>query len=285
MPERIGTLTIRNTKQLLSPSTRLCMLVFSRAKFGKTTLASTLDAVTRKYRGKPTLIIASEVAEGGGTMSLQGQDIDYVMPQNWTEMENLLANLATNDYYGGVVLDNASDYVARIVKPHALAFPNTRDKQDGTRAVGVPGQSDYQVMGECARQHFNRLVNLTNDNTKEQYRKDLVVTALERENKDREGNIVSITPDLPGALRDAVSALFQSVVSISIKQKVIKQPDGTTKRISGRVLHVNADGIKVTDDRMGMFLHDFPLTKEDGKPNGLLELYERFLSNYNQVPR
>lgn len=256
-------------------------MVFCRAKFGKTTLAASLDAVTRKYRGKPTLIIASEVAEGGGTMTLNGQDIDYVTPQSWTEMENLLANLATNDYYGGVVLDNASDYVARIVKPHALAFPNTRDKDAGQRAIGVPGQSDYQVMGECARQQFNRLVNLTNESTKEQYRKDLVVTALERENKSREGDVLSVTPDLPGSLRDSVTALFQSVVSISIKNKVIKEPNGTSKRISTRVLHVNADGLRVTDDRTGIFIDGFPLTKDNGQPQGLLELYEQFLSRYS----
>jgi len=213
-------------------------------------------------------------------MTLNGQDIDYVTPSSWTEMENLLANLATNDYYGGIVLDNASDYVARIVKPHALAFPNIKDKDTGTRAIGVPARSDYQVMGECARQQMNRLVNLTNDNTKEQYRKDLVVTALERENTDKEGNITSITPDLPAALTTAVTALFQSVVSISIKQKVIKQPDGTTRRISTRNLHVNADGLRVSDDRTGIFTHDFLLTKEDGTAQGLIEIYEKFLTRY-----
>ncbi len=279
MPERIGSLTIKNTKTLLSPQTRLCALIFSRAKFGKTTLAAGLDALTRKYRGKPTLIIASEVAEGGGTMTLNGQDIDYVTPQNWTEMENLLANLATNDYYGGVVLDNASDYVARIVKPHALSFP-AKERDLGARSVGVPVRSDYQVMGECARQQLNRLVNLTNENTKEQYRKDLVVTALERERTNADGQVTAITPDLPGALADAVTAMFQSVVSISIKPKVIKEPNGTTRRISTRALHVNADGLRVSDDRTGIFTHEFPLTKEDGTAQGLIEIYEKFLMRY-----
>src|SRR5665213_3010469 len=103
MNERIGNCSIKSTKNLLSEATRLCALIYAPPKFGKTELASSLDAFTQKYRGKPTLIIASEVAEGGGTMSLNAKDIDYVMPSNWNEMESLVASLATNEKYGGIV--------------------------------------------------------------------------------------------------------------------------------------------------------------------------------------
>lgn len=280
LPDRIGTLSIRNTKALLNKDTRICGLIFAKAKVGKTELASGLDAITKKYRGKPTLIIASEVSEGGGTMTLNYKDIDYVMPSTFSEFDNLLASLATNEYYGGVILDNASDYVARIVKPHALTFP-AKEKVLGARAIGVPVRSDYQVMGECARGQLNRLINLTNENTKEQYRKDVIITALEREQTDEDGNRTAITPDLPGALANSMTAMVQSVMSIVIKNKIVPDPTGkpgATKRINSRVLHVAADGLRVTDDRTGIFPHGFELTRDDGSPVGLLEIYEQWLA-------
>ena len=262
----------------MGPDTKLCVLIHARPKMGKTELASSLDALTKKYRKKPTLIIASEVAEGGGTMTLNHKDIDYVMPSTFGEMDNLLAQLATNDHYGGVVLDNVSDYVTRIVKPHALSFP-AKEKVLGARTLGVPDRSDYQVMGECARQQLNRLINLTNENTKPQYRKDVVVTALQREKQDDDGTVTAITPDLPGALADAVTALFQSVLTITITQKVVKQPDGTTRRYAARTLYTAPDGLRVAGDRMKIFPHNFPLTTEDGEPVGLDTIYELWLAN------
>lgn len=271
-------LPTRNTKDLISPETRICALVYCRAKKGKTTFAAGLDTVTRKYRGKPTLFIASEVAEGGGLMSVAGQQLDFVMPQSFNDMEQVLSDLATDTKYGGVVLDNATDYCHRYVKPHALSFP-CKEKVLGARSSGVPVRSDYQTMGEVARQQLNKLVNLTTKNTKEQFRKDLFVTALEKDKMDDDGKVVLATlPDLPGALADAITAMFQSVVGIKVKQQVVPTGEGTaTKKVSLRVLHTAADGVRITDDRMGMFTHEFPLTRPDGTPQGLLELYEAFL--------
>lgn len=281
---RIGTLSIKNTRNLLSESTRLCALIYAPPKFGKTELASSLDAFTRKYRGKPTLIIASEVAEGGGTMSLNMKDIDYVMPSNWNEMESLVASLATNDYYGGVVVDNLSDYVNRIVKPHAMSFPS-KERDSGTRALGVPVRGDYQVMGESTRTQLNRLINLTNENTSDRFRKDLVVTALQKEVTDESGNLTGIVPDLPGALAGSVTAMLQTVLSIGVKQKILKQADGSTKRINTRVLYSTIDPLRRTDDRMGLFKpwHDKSITAEDGTPLGLVEIYEKWLATRPQA--
>lgn len=274
----IGSLSIKNTKNLLNADTRICTLLYAPAKFGKTELASSLNDFTLKRRGKPTLIIASEVAEGGGCMTLNMKDIDYVMPKNWSEMESLLASLATNDVYGGVVLDNASDYVARIVKPHALAFP-TKEKVLGARTVGVPVRSDYQVMGECCRTQLNRLINLTNENTPEAFRKDLIVTALMKEEKDNDGNITGIVPDLPGALAGAVVAMFNSVISIGVKNIMVKNVDGSSRRVPGRILYSQADGLKRTDDRTGIFsaYHEKPLTTVDGNPIGIIDIYNTWL--------
>lgn len=275
----IGTLPIKSTKNLLSIDTRICGLVYAPAKTGKTKLAAGLDEITRKYRGKPTLVIACEVAEGGGTMTLNDLEIDYVTPQNWDEMEQLLAHLTTDEKYGGVVLDNASDYVLRIVKPHALKFP-AKERALGPRQVGVPVRSDYQVMGEMARGQLNKLVNLTNESTPVKFRKDLIVTALEREKTDDNGTLQAITPAMPGALADVATALFQDVGCIRIRNKVVADPKAPqqTVRLNKRYLHVKNDGVRVTDSRTGIFQNDFELTDDQGRPVSLLNMYEQFLA-------
>ncbi len=212
-------------------------------------------------------------------MSLNSKDIDYVMPKDWNEMESLVASLATNDYYGGIVVDNLTDYVTRIARPHALSFPS-KERDSGTRALGVPVRGDYQVMGESVRTQLNRLINMTNENTNERFRKDLIVTALQKEVSDESGNLTGIVPDLPGALAGSVTAMFQSVLSIAIKQKILKRPDGTTSRINTRVLLSSIDPMRRTDDRMGIFKaqHETSLTAEDGTPLGLVEIYEKWLA-------
>lgn len=286
---KLGGLEVRNTKTLISPDTRICGLIYSPGKRGKTTLAASLADVTMKYRGKPTLFIACEVAEGGGTMSVAHRGLDYVQPSNYTEFNTLLTALETDETYGGVVLDNATDYVIRIVRPYALKFPS-KERILGAREIGVPHRGDYQTMAESARQHLNKLVYMTNESTPERYRKDLIVTALEKEKTDDDGNLVSITPDFPGALANVATALFQSVVSIKIKNKVVPDPanPGKTKRVSARMLHVKAetDAFRVGDDRTskdgkpGIFQHDFVLTDDDGKPLGLLPMYESWLQQF-----
>lgn len=284
MLERLGSMQIRKTGKLLSPETRLCGLVFSPPKTGKTTFAAGLDDFTKKYRGKPTLVIACESAEGGGTMSIASKDIDYVTPKDWKDMESLLGNLATDPYYGGVILDNSTDYITRIVKPHALKFP-PKERELGARSEGVPVRSDYQVMGECARQQLNRLINLTNGNTDERFRKDLIVTALEREKTDDNGSVTAILPELPGALASAIPAMFQSVMSVLVKNKVVPKPGGKPGemiKIPGRILHVKANGLRVTDDRTGIFQHDFPLTGDNGNPQGICEMYAEWLKRFEK---
>ena len=283
-PTALGGITIRKTGTLLSPLTRICGLVFSPPKLGKTTFAATLDDFTKKYRGKPTLFIACESAEGGGTMSIAEKDIDYVTPKDWTEMESIIGNLATNSHYGGVVLDNSTDYITRIVKPHALKFP-PKERDLGARSEGVPVRSDYQVMGECARQQLNRLINLTNGNTDERFRKDLIVTALEREKTDDNGSVTAILPELPGALASAVPAMFQSVMSVLVKNKVVPKPGGKpgeTIKVPIRILHVKANGLRITDDRTGIFQHEFPLTDDRGLPQGICEMYAEWVKRFDK---
>jgi len=264
----------------VSPDTRICGLIYAPSKYGKTELASSLGDITKKYRGKPTLIIACEVAEGGGTMTLHRKDCDYVMPTTWQDMEQLLAALAGDETYGGVVLDNATDYIVRIVRPYALKFPSKEANSafSGPRQHGVPMRTDYQVMAECARQQLNKLINLTNETTPAAVRKDLIVTALEKEHTDDGGNVESIKPALPGALADVVTAMFQSVVSIRIKNKIVG-PANNTKSVAGRLLHVMEGEKRITGDRCGLWKNGQSLTTDTGEPIGLLPMYSEWLES------
>lgn len=280
---QLGNLEVQDTSNLLSPDTRICGLLYCPPKYGKTELAAGLDELTQRYRGKPTLFIACEAAEGGGTMTLAKKGIKYVTPKNWTEMESLLASLASDTTFGGVVLDNSTDYIARIVKPHALAMPNVKEAKNGAlRGLGVPGRSDYQTMGEAARGHINKLINLTNRNTDPKFRKDLIVTALEKEDQDDDGKVTGIVPALPGALSGAVTAMFQTVFSIKVLPRVVKQADGTTLRVNGRVIACGADGIRISGDRTGIFMDGYGLTADDGKPVSFVPMYAKWLEQFQK---
>lgn len=245
-----------------------------------TLTASSLNDITLKHRGKKTLIIACEEAEGGGTMTLNELNVDYKQPKNWQEMEQLLAELATDEDYAGVILDNATDYVGRIVKPYALKFPSKEEnsKFAGTRTHGVLQQSDYLPVAEFARQQLAKLVGLTNpDTTAERYRKDLIVTCLEKEHKTRDGKFLGFRPDLPGSLATSVTAMFQSVLWLRKDAKVVDAGKPTARRLDVRSLVSGGDADRaVMGDRMKMFPLEYSLTDGAGKPVGLLPLYEEW---------
>ena len=276
---------VKNTKDLLGPDTRLCALVIAPPKCGKTTLAASLDALTRKHRGKPTLMLMTEVSEGGGSMSVTDQRVDYLSVKNWQHMESLLAQLQTDDEYGGIVLDNATDYYLNVVKPYALQFKSKEESSPwaATRKLGVSLQSDYPLLTEFSRQHMARLIRLTSDQTDAKFRKDLVVTALEKERKNREGTSQGFHPDLPGQLAGAVSAMFQSVLWIEKSAKVVDAGKPTARRLDVRTLLSGGDAERdVMGDRMGLFPLESSLTDNEGKPIGLLPLYEQWRARLEQ---
>ena len=273
-------LLVRNTKDLLSPSTRMCHLVHAEGKKGKTTLGGSLDQFTRKYRSKPTIAIAFEAAEGGGTATLSTVDalrehgIDYVMPQNHSEVDDVLAWLSQDTKYGGILFDNASDYVKNIVQPYSLSFPSREHQQ--VRTMGVPDRGDYQSMGEFVRQQLSRLVAITR-HTNPDIRKDLVVMALTKDKTSTDGKTLLATqPALPGEMASTAVAMFQTVSTIRVKNRVVPDPRNpkTTMRVNGRVLVSDSDGVLVAGDRWKVLPREYDLTAENGETKGFVEIYE-----------
>jgi hypothetical protein len=235
----------------VNPNTRLCALVYAPAKFGKSTLAATLDRMTKKYLGKPSLIIATEPGEGGGTMSIQDFGVDYVVPKDFNDYNKLIAALQTDSYYGGVALDSSTEWVHRYLKPVAMKLPSKQ--KTAQREYGVPEWGDYQVMGEDARKRFNQLIALTTlDDLR--CRKHLLVTALLKQKFDENGStLLKVSPDLPGSMSDAATAMFQTVATIKVKTVVVRGIDGKPVRTAQRVLVTDADGVYVLGDRTKVF--------------------------------
>ena len=271
----IGSLEVRNTKDLFNRDTRFCNLVFSEAKRGKTTLAGSLDRFTRKYRGKPTLFIACEAADGGGTATIEEMGVDYVIPTNHGELKGVIDALKSDTKYGGVVFDNLTDAVEGIIKPYSLTFPSKEGQ--AVRAMGVPDRGDYQSMGEFLRQQLAPLVALTRHKNPD-VRKDIVCCALVKEKMDKSGKAIeAIQPALPGAMSTTATAMFQTVSQLTVRARVVPNPDNPKEniRIYQRVLISDSDGVVVAGDRWKVMPREFVISSVTNEPIGFTEIYEQ----------
>ncbi len=268
----IGGITVQNTRNLINQDTKICMMIYAVAKRGKTTFGKTLDDLCKKYFGKPALFIALEPTEGGGTMSIQDSDVDFVAPRTYEEYNKIAAALAADTKYGGVIVDSSSEYVSRFLKPYALKFPYERGNPPATRIAGVPAQNDYQTMGEQLRLDFNKLIALTTV-ADLNVRKHLLVTSLEKEKFSRDGKeLISVHPDLPGAMAGVATSMFQTVGSIELRTNVVPDPANpkSTKRVTTRFLVTDAmeENKKVVGDRTKLI--------PTGAPLDFVEIYEKY---------
>ena len=263
---KLGNSEIRNTSELIGPWLRLCAMMWAQPKFGKTKWAAQLDKVTKRWYNKPTLIIAVEAADGGGTATVAKENVDYVEPKSLSDFQGIVSALQTDTIYGGVVLDNASDLVKRYIQLEALKLHYEKGSAPASRMKGVPAQGDYQTMGEMLRGEMNKLVNLTKKDTPENVRKHLIVTALQYEKTNREGNTtISIGPALPGQMADTASAMFQTMLTLEIETKVVPNPANAKENIRryDRVVVSEADGKKILGDRLGIFPARGPFSLEE----------------------
>jgi len=265
---QLGKFKLTNTNQIFNPHTKMSTLLWGGSGKGKTKLSGTLDAMTRKFFGKPSLYIGTEAGEGGGAVTLGGSDIPLIVPRDHNEMVEILASLKSDRQFGGVIFDNATEACKRYIQPFALKFPS-REKQ-ATRASGVPERSDYQTMGELMRQYLQALINLTTDPNPE-CRKHVIVVAADKIREDDNHNVTFWGPDLPGAMAQAAPQMFQTVVTLEIKRELLPNPDNPKQNIAinRRYLHSAADGPKILKDRFKLLpptvkIRNFDDPKSDG---------------------
>jgi hypothetical protein len=172
-PYSLPGVALTNTKDIVSPDTKLAMLLWAASGKGKTKLAGSLHRLTM------------ESGEGGGAATLRKLDGPLFVPNSMEELDRALAALRNDRTFGGVVLDSATEMVKKFVKTKALAYPG-RDKgpvQGQLRTAGIPGRSDYQVMGELTRQVFQSLLNMS-AMADPALKKHILVTATDRTIED-----------------------------------------------------------------------------------------------------
>lgn len=266
---QLGRFKVGSTADIIGPNTKMSTLLWAPSGTGKTRLAGTLDAMTQKFCGKPTLCIATEAGEGGGAVTNSNLKIPLIVPRDHNELVEILTSLRTDRQFGGVIFDNATEAAKRYAQPYALAFPSREKK--ATRTVGVPERSDYQTMGEIVRQYFQALINLTTDPNPE-LRKHLIIVAADKIREDDDHNIIYWGPDLPGAMAAAASQMMQTVVNLSLKREVRADPTNpkVTVARNRRYLNSAAEGAKVLKDRFKLLppslkIRDFDDPQSDGE--------------------
>lgn len=277
MSRSIGGVKVRRTGEVFDENSRIAAFVFAPTGYRKTRFGATLDELTRKHLNKPTLFIAAERGEGGGTTSIRDSNVEFTMPERLDEIESILADLRTDTYYGGVVMDSASDLVRSYLLPWSLKMP-ARENPVSRSKAGVPSRDDYQNMGEKLRQYFVQLINLTTIGGNEPSAKDVdcrkhvYVTALQRQKFDNDtGRLTSTGPDLPGQMADMAASMFQLSATIDFDYDLVEDEKNPKlkRRVERPVLATSMPiGKYQVKDRYGLFPERGPLN--------WLELYEQY---------
>ncbi len=211
---KFAGLQVKNTKNNLSPDKRFCTFIYAEPKFGKTTMCASLDKLTQKHFGKPTLIIACETSDGSGTDSITDLGVDYIQPANMQELLTILKQLQSDTKYGGVVIDPFNEVARRFLISYSVANLPAKMTTPARQKFGVPVPDDYQNAGELLRQIVNDFVQLSSLPNIEQ-RKHVVGTAIVKWKTDwKTGDLISIQPDLPGGMASTVNAIFQTIGTI-----------------------------------------------------------------------
>lgn len=218
---KIGGLEVQQTGKIFTPDSRLNMLVFAEPKTGKTRFGATLDELTQKYMQKRTLYIACEPGHGGGTGSIREYDVPFVQPMQFQDVLNVLSQLTTDTTYGGVVLDSASELVKGSILPWSVQNLPSKMKSRARDEFGTPAPDDYQNAGELLRQVFNKLLVLSTLKDVNCRKHVLCTATLKIKSEFKTGDIIKITPDLPGQMADTANAIFQTIGTIHNVRKVI----------------------------------------------------------------
>lgn len=223
------SLEIRNTSALVQPQKlRLKVLLVGRPGVGKTSWASTAP--------NPG-IAACETGHGDGLLSIASKGLAYVCPSTLGDFEAICTGGVFKDK-DTIVLDSLSAMVKTFIREYAVAMPR-RGMDSPKRKAGVPELDDYMVIAEVTRRLLAALLDLD---------KNIIVTALEKIEKDENGAITGVGPDLPGQLFLGAPAMFDTALYLKTRSK-LRQPGVATSRYTEHYLISTNDGVHVAKDR------------------------------------
>lgn len=265
---RIAGLEVKSTKEVFNEDTRIAACVMAKVKEGKTTLAATLDKLTRKHHGKPTLFVTCEKSSGAGLETLRQLDIPYVTPDSLEELEKLLAELQGSEDFMGVVGDSFHEIYNHAIKPQILKTP-PREKSSfalEARKLGVLTDSDYNKSAEIVRRVINSFLALTKLGAKS---KHVVFTINERNVLDEDRRtVLRIMPDLPGQSRDTMAGMVPIIGRLKLTRRVAKDQSGKAVANIVRTFDTTSGGEYATCDRLGVL--------ENEVPADFCEMYEKY---------
>lgn len=222
-------IAIRNTRDLNAPnSLKLKVLLIGRSRVGKTTWAATAP--------NPG-IAACETGHGGGLLSVMNAGVDFFEPNSVEELDALASGHVFKDK-DTLVLDSLSAMARTLVKDFAIKMPR-RGANSPKREQGVPELDDYMVMAEVVRRILDAFINLD---------KHIVVTALEKSEKDDTGSVTAIGPDLPGQMFLAAPSMFDAVYYLNVR-KAFKDPRDPKSAFTQHYLITQNDGVRIGGDR------------------------------------
>ena len=187
-------------------------MIYGMPGVGKTVLAASAQRVPDM---SPVLFIDVDK----GTMSIRDEDgaIDLLEIDSWNQVTPALGVLQRGKHkYKTLVLDSITELQKLEIED---------------RNSGIPSIQDWQGSGIEIRKMLRKIKNLP---------MNVIVTALEREDRDEATKLIMRRPDLPGKLASGSSAAFDIVARLTTDL------EGNT-----RYLVTRADARTVAKDRAG----------------------------------
>lgn len=246
-------------------------MVYSLPGSGKTSFLGTCPT-------KDIGVAACETGEGNGLLSIADRGVDYIVPENLSELQQFCEGKIFPDKRI-LAIDSLSAIAKTIIKDAALGIPRTGGESP-KRKMGIPELDDYGVIGELTRKTLALLINANPT-------KHILVTALEKYDKpgpnDAPGTEALIGPDLSGQMFLGSAALFDFVFRLKTRS-VLKDPKDAKSRVSQRYFQTQQENgviAKCRSNAAGRPLLDkeevFDLTTGEG---GFKYLVDKIVNGY-----
>jgi hypothetical protein len=223
----------RNSRSLIDPQNhKWKVLIVGRPGVGKTSFLSTVPGIG---------IAACETGHGKGLLSVAATGIDYVEPETFADFRSICYNTfepwLKRPAKG---LDSLTHMTKSFIKDHCLAnFPPRNQKEAMRRQAGVPVGFDYSDIADVTRALLGHLLNQNCH---------VLVTALEKAERDDNGLVTAIGPDLPGQLFLGAPAMFDTVLYLKVR-KVLRDPKDPKSAYYQRYFITGNDGLHIAKDR------------------------------------
>jgi hypothetical protein len=224
---------VKKTKDIVKPENyNWKILLVAPTGLGKTTWVSSAPDVG---------IAACETGEGSGTLSITQANVDFVEPRTFVDFRSICYDtFQPFQNKRTIALDSLSYMTKSFIKDHVLSsFPSKNPREASRRQAGVMSGFDYGDVAEVTRSLLNALLA---------QKKHIIVTALAKSDKDENGVVIGIKPDLPGALADGAAAMFDSVLYLKVR-KLYRDPKDPRSVYMQRYFITQADSVHLAKDR------------------------------------